>query len=65
MSHLSPYELQRMQASPSAKCAVCEKTVRKNYCRTCDEYFSDGHAPDCSSDLAKDEHKHDLHQAYC
>ncbi len=46
MPLLNDEQLARMRGKPPKTCHCCKREVTENYCRQCDEFFTDGHAPD-------------------
>jgi hypothetical protein len=49
MPLLSESDLRNLLNCTASICSTCQATVRKNYCRTCDEFFWQGHKPGCTS----------------
>lgn len=47
MSSLNDQDMKRMYQEEPSLCPFCGNTLHKNYCRECDEYFMQGHKPDC------------------
>ena len=41
-------------------CHLCDQRIARNYCRQCDEFFYQGHDPDCPGC----DTKHDGHRTY-
>lgn len=48
MPSLDPEE-QAQLLGKEEKCHFCKQTVRKNYCRQCDEFFTEGHRAECET----------------
>lgn len=46
MPSLTPDQQAGMLGGEST-CFACGETLVKNYCRQCDEFFGEGHKPDC------------------
>jgi hypothetical protein len=61
MPRLDDNDLQRMWAVPPSECPACFRQLRRNYCRECDEFFEEGHGPDCPW---KTEHESEDHRRY-
>ena len=40
-------QLADLRSRPPQKCSLCSQQTTANYCRECDEFFRQGHAPDC------------------
>lgn len=62
MPVLNLTQLRSLSRTPPYLCRDCRYSVRKNYCRECDEFFEAGHqAPVC-----RDAHgqKHEKHRTY-
>lgn len=55
MPMLTPDDRERMLGPTGRFCAVCQKELNKNYCRSCDEFFFEC---DCKND------KHNGHRTY-
>lgn len=47
MPLLSEEDLRHLRDTLPTTCLSCGETLRKNYCRQCDEFFSEGHKADC------------------
>lgn len=48
MPSLSNEQQRQLKAEPPMKCHICGMVIRNNYCRECDEFFYEGHDPNCS-----------------
>lgn len=59
MPLLDRNQIQALWDAPFGECRSCQKKVRKNYCRECDEFFVDGHSEDCP-----DREEHQDHRKY-
>ena len=59
MPLLNKEEIERMLAQEGVFCHQCNRYTRKNYCRQCDEFFQEGHNPDCPG-----RENHDGHRMY-
>ncbi len=49
MPLLSEEDLEKLRKVPMKLCDECGAETHKNYCRTCDVFFREGHEEDCSS----------------
>ncbi len=63
MPLLDEGDLEAMRARPPETCPKCRATVRRNYCRQCDVFFSDGHQDDCP-EMNPDDPWSDNHQGH-
>lgn len=45
-------------------CGECHQRIRKNNCRSCAEYFQDGHLPTCSQMGPDTRNNHQGHRTY-
>jgi hypothetical protein len=60
MPLLTDEEQKRMHAVKYGDCDLCKQPLGKNYCRSCDEFFTCGHLADCE----KAEKEHREHRTY-
>ncbi|MFA6296771.1 MAG: hypothetical protein WC663_05430 [Patescibacteria group bacterium] len=58
MPALSEKEQARMKAEKQEVCTECGVPTHRNYCRSCDEYFEDGHTLVCNDMMAQDARRH-------
>ncbi len=63
---LSQEDIDRMRDRPPKACYVCKAMVSQNYCRQCDQFFTVGHEPTCSTMNAEDSYgnNHEGHRTY-
>lgn len=60
MPLLDEESLKKMCEAPPKPCSECGAETYKNYCRTCDVFFREGHKQDCSLHEAV----HENHRTY-
>lgn len=64
MPTLDDEQLANMRDREPYECPQCQKIVHQNYCRQCDEFYTEGHAPDCPSMKGPYSNDHVGHRTY-
>ena len=65
MPELSDEQMTALVNSMPLRCSQCGEMTSRNYCRNCDQYFYQGHAPNCPQmEPGPHSHNHEGHRTY-